>query len=99
MKRACAAVEVPVPESYRRFVAKNGSRDLTDREIRFFNWGIELGGDNDMPPSNCSIGADAPASAAFGKTAFADFASARCKMRVLLILVDGMRPDCELPSG
>ena len=38
-----------------------------------------------MPPSNCSIGA-----AAFGKTAFADFASARCKMRVLLILVDGM---------
>ena len=54
------------------------------------DWGIELEGDNDMPPSNCSIGADAPASAAFGKTAFADFAQARRKMRVLLILVDGM---------
>ena len=98
MKRACAAVEVPVPESYHRFVAKNRSRDLTDREICFFsNWGIELEGDNDMPHSNCSIGADAPASAAFDKNAFADFASARCK--VLLILVDGMRTDCELPSG
>ena len=118
MKRACAVVEVPVPEGYNRLVAQNGSRDLTDREICFFNWGIELEGDNDMPPSNCSIGADAPASAAFklqhrrchtgfcriqtaafGKTAFADFAPTRCKMRVLLILVDGMRPDCELPSG
>ena len=97
MKRACAAVEVPVPESYHRFVAKNGSRDLTDREICFFNWGIELEGDIDMLLSSGSIGADAPASAAFGKTAFADFASARYK--VLLILVDGMRPDCELPSG
>lgn len=86
-----------VPEGYNRLVPQNGSRDLTDREICFFNWGIELEGDNDMPPSNCSIGADAPASVAFGKTAFADFASARCK--VLLILVDGMRPDCELPSG
>ena len=82
---------MPVPEGYNRLVAKNGSRDLTDREICFFsNWGIELEGDNDMPHSNCSIGADAPASAAFGKIAFADFASARCKMRVLLILVDGM---------
>ena len=100
MKRACAAVEAPVPESYHRFVAKNGSRDLTDREIWFFfNWGIEFEGDIDMLLSSCSIGADAPASATFGKTAFADFASARCKMRVLLILVDGMRPDCELPSG
>lgn len=99
MKRACAAVEVPVLESYHRFVTKTRSRDLTDREIWFFNWGIELEGDKDMPHSNCSIGTDAPASAAFGKNTFADFASARCKMRVLLILVDGMRPDCELPSG
>lgn len=91
---------MPVPEGYNRLIAKNGSRDLTDREIWFFfNWGIELEGDNDMPPSSCSIGADVPVSAAFGKNAFADFASARCKMRVLLILVDGMRPDCELPSG
>lgn len=92
-------VEVPVPEGYHRFVAKTRSRDLTDREIWFFNWGIELEGGNDMPHSNCSIGANAPASAAFGKTAFADFVSARCKMRVLLILVDGMRLDCKLPSG
>ena len=90
MKRACAAVEVPAAESYNRFVAKTRSRDLTDREIWFFNWGIELEGDIDMLLSSCSIGADAPASAAFGKTAFADFAPARCKMRVLLILVDGM---------
>ena len=90
MKRACAADEVPVPEGYHRFVAKTRSRDLTDREICFFNWGIEPEGDIDMLLSSCSIGADAPASAAFGKTAFADFASARCKMRVLLILVDGM---------
>ncbi len=34
--------------------------------------------DIDMSLSNSSIGADAPA-AAFGKTAFADFASARYK--------------------
>ena len=63
MKRACAAVEVPVPESYNRFVAKTRSRDLTDREIWFFNWGIELEGDIDMLLSSGSIGAAAPASA------------------------------------
>ncbi len=34
--------------------------------------------DIDMSLSNCSIGADAPA-AAFGKTDFVDFASARYK--------------------
>lgn len=45
------AVEVPVPEGYHRFGAKTRSRDLTDREIWIFNWGIELEGDNDMPPS------------------------------------------------
>lgn len=87
MKRACAAVEVPVPESYNRLVAKTRSRDLTDRGIYFY-WGTEFEGDNDippsncgigadtlmLPPSNCGIGADAPASAAFGKTAFTDFA-------------------------
>ena len=62
------AVEVPVPESYHRFVAKNRSRDLTDREICFFNWGIELEGDIDMLLLGCSIGADAPASAASALT-------------------------------
>ncbi len=38
--------------------------------------GIKFESDIDMSLSNCSIGADAPA-ATFGKTAFADFASAR----------------------
>ena len=60
MKRACAAVEVPVPESYNRLVAKNRSRDLTDRGIYFFYWGIEFESNMDMPLSNFSISADAP---------------------------------------
>lgn len=69
MKRACAVVEVLVPESYNRFVAKTRSRDLTDREIYFFYWGIEFESNMDMSFSNFSISA-----AAFGKIAFADFA-------------------------
>ncbi len=46
-----------------------------------FLFGKKFESDIDMPLSNSSISADAPA-AAFGKTAFADFASARYKNEI-----------------
>ena len=54
--------------------------DRTARRAAFTDW-LKFESDIDMSLSNFSIGAEAPA-ATFGKTAFADFASARYKYAI-----------------